>query len=221
MIRHISFDFWDTLYKGNPEFHQKRLEFLSSFLKIRDKDLILKTLNETKNTFDKLGEETLCCIDAKTQIWHFLRKLKPQIGLSEVFDVYWKFYDLLYEHQPIPLFVDEFFDQLEEKGVSLSISCNTGLISGDCVHEILRKTQKSKLFSFMLFSDQIGYFKPSPFFANEIKEFPLCRANEFSQILHVGDNLKTDGKLCKFTGMQFLKVEPKKPDFNQILSLLS
>lgn len=215
MIKHISFDFWDTLFEGNSNYRSERLKLLYEYLD-SDPELIKLNISELKDYFDQLGESTMSCVDPKTQLWHLCSRLSTKVTVDIVTTIQRRLDDLFQSYPPHPLFDLTTLEDLKSKGLSLSISCNTGLISGKAVRQMLN----TDLFDFQLYSDTLGYFKPNPFFAETILHHTHCKADSFEDIVHVGDNLNTDGKMCTLTGMKFLHIRNKNINIELLLNSL-
>lgn len=218
MIKHISFDFWDTLYKGNPNFRKSRANYLNERFGVTEDEVHL-AVKKTKELCDGLSEKTMVCVGATIQAWHLLDNLGfPSIEEATALAHFT--HNNFLENHPIPLFSVDDLLSLKDKGLSISIGCNTGLISGNAVTGMLYDTGVLRLFDFTLFSDRIGHFKPSPFFLQETLLNSGCEANSFQEILHVGDNPNTDGYMCQLTGTNFYNNPKGTLDFTQINNLL-
>jgi FMN phosphatase YigB (HAD superfamily) len=218
VIKHISFDFWDTLYKGNPGFRANRSAFIEKKYGIEPEKTHI-AVKKAKEICDGLSEKTMCTVDATTQAWHLL----DQLGVASIGGARELCYEterFFLDNPPIPLFEVSNLNALKDKGVSISISCNTGLISGSSIVQMLGQTKVLNVFDFTVFSDHIRYFKPNPFFLDYVVRHPQCKANNFEEVLHVGDNDNTDGYLCQLTGANYLKVENRNLDFSEINTFL-
>lgn len=218
MIKHISFDFWDTLYTGNPSFRKLRADFISKQYgcSIDEVNLAVK---KTKQLCDGFSEKTMCCVDDITQNWHLLNNLGfPSIGgakeLSELT------HNVFLSNPPRPLYSIVDLQSIKDMGISISITCNTGLISGYTIGTYLKSLPQNKLFDFKIFSDDVGYFKPNPMIIDAILSHRKCNAVYPNQILHVGDNLNTDGFMCQLTNTNFYNNPKGTLDFSQIFKLL-
>jgi hypothetical protein len=99
---------------------------------------------------------------------------------------------------------------------AVSISCNTGLISGKMIEDFVSDSWLQYHFDFYYFSDQHTYSKPNPLVMQYMLDHRHCFANKSSEILHVGDNLQTDGKLCEITGMEFVYFDKARLNYNEI-----
>lgn len=218
MIKHISFDLWDTLYKGNPQFHKLREEYLHEKFRVSETE-VKSAIKKTKTLCDGTSEKTMWCIDSKTQLWHLLDNLGCA-SIKNAQELFEFTHTTFLNNIPRPTFTKDDLIGLKQSGLSISISCNTGLISGKTVRDMLIETDIYNLFDFCLFSDEIGYFKPNPFFMDMIISIPNCKANHFEEVLHIGDNLNTDGYLCQLTGTNFYNNPKGSIDFTQIYKFL-
>jgi len=218
MIKHISFDFWDTLYVGNPNFRVERAAYIHRKYG-HISAVVHSAVSATKRLCDDTAEKTMCNIDTVTQAWHLLDNLgcasiQGAIELAE------ETHRIFVNNPPVPVFTTKDLNSLKDKGVSISISCNTGLISGSSIVSMLEKTSVLSAFDYTLFSDHIGYFKPSPFFLQRVLDHPSCKADNFEEILHIGDNRNTDGYMCQLTNSNYLFVERGGLDFASIHNYL-
>ena len=78
---------------------------------------------------------------------------------------------------------------LKDQNKRIGLICNTGLTPGFGLRRFLENKRLAKYFEFMIFSDEIGIRKPDPrIFQAAAKSFRL----DPQQIVHIGDNLKSD-----------------------------
>lgn len=93
--------------------------------------------------------------------------------------------------------------ELRDLGKQIGLICNTGLTPGFGLRRFLEREGVAKHFDFMLFSDEIGIRKPNPKIfqiAAQKWRFKPC------EIVHVGDNLKTDVWGAKNAGFKAVYV---------------
>ena len=80
-------------------------------------------------------------------------------------------------------------ESLQRRRKSMALICNTGLTPGIVLRKLLAEEGVAEYFDLMLFSDEVGIRKPDPaifhLVASRLKMEP-------TEIVHVGDNLKTD-----------------------------
>ena len=218
MIKHLSFDFWDTLYAGNPNFRIARAEYIKDMYGFSTEQ-VHTAVKKTKKLCDDTSEKTMCTVDSMTQAWHLLDNLgcasvQGAISLSEATN------SIFLRYPPKKIFHPSELISIRNSGRTISISCNTGLISGNSIVQMLKNTGAYDLFDFTLFSDQINFFKPSPFFMEIIVDHQHSNADKAEDVLHIGDNVHTDGYLCQLTGANYLQNEKGTLDFEQIKTLL-
>ena len=219
MIKHISFDFWNTLYIGNPKFKQSRAEFLSSRYDL-DVSTILSKISSVKNFCDKTSEHTLTAIGSELQYLHLLMSIGVQSKcIRPELNIITRIANALFiEHPPIPIIDWSELEKLKDK-YSISISCNTGFISGQLIDRMLTITGVENYFDFTLFSDLIGHSKPSPLFAEQI--LIESEVEYFNEILHIGDNVNTDGKMCNYTLINYFQNPKDSIDLFQISNIVN
>lgn len=212
MIKHVSFDFWDTLAISNPDYIQKRAEFFSSKYDV-DVDTVKDAIKKITSWCDMIGEQTFTTIPHTTQYLFILREL--EIPYTELSTVLANITRLFKEYPPKCICPFEVLLDLKKDGKTTSITCNTGLTSGDMIYDFLSET--NLVFDREYFSDEERHFKPNPIIASWIIDYhpDVYFANE---ILHIGDNLETDGKLAELTGMQFVHFDKNKMNYCDIFN---
>lgn len=177
----ISYDFWGTLCKSNPDFKNAQNELakkLFNFDSIKfqtRKGVIKEAVDEA---VEKYG-------------FHFNRKkiymdIFQTTSLSTIEEFIKKSDKLFLEFPPI---------QLIEMVPNISgvVSSNTVLIYGDIMYKVIRKYFEPVVCNF---SDELGLSKPR-------KEMFRFKVGEV--FAHVGDNPKTDGA-CEKEGIKFVHI---------------
>lgn len=211
MVQHLSFDLWLTLIKSNPQFKQRRAEFiaerynplgLSSILVfniIRNIDRACDQMNETSgkkvatefmysSILNELGYDALLIND------NLLAEIKSHIN------------ELFYEYQPSLLNDDilKILTQFKSDGLSMNISSNTGFIEGYCLVKSSNLAELFSFFDFLVFSDEINASKPSSeFFENVFRQTNVKK----KEIIHIGDNYSADYIGAKNFGFNALLIE--------------
>lgn len=222
MIKLISFDFWDTLFKGDPRHAEVRVSYLSAEYNL-DPEFVKRTISETKRWCDLMGEQTLTCIPPPTQLY-FLGK---NLGIDDfpIGKVRQIFFQALMYYPPICLLGRDTIDSIRTTlGMRCCISCNTGFMGKRELEWILSQSEIKDSFEFAIFSEQIRVFKPNPLWIGSLQhgwyEQTFNMSLSPQEIIHVGDNDATDGQLARNTGMHFVKVKPKNPDFSPIFEII-
>lgn len=210
MIKHISFDVWNTLITTNPEYAKARAQIISNVAEVSlsEAETCYKTI---KKILDKQAEEGVCedVIDA----WRFL---STWFGLSDSYGDIMRYYAEIEFLHYRPTFNLELVKELRKlsQDFSLSIKSNTNFISGD----VLKKAcefEELDCFDFMHFSDEFLLCKPDPMFFTKTLLEQDDEDCSFDEILHVGDNLICDGK-CVDVGMQFCYVSSPEDLLNKL-----
>lgn len=218
-IRHISFDVWNTLIKGNLAFQPARTSAIASVLPVELADA-KRAYTEVKAHFDDLAEREGKAHTCREVYEELIDRLMSGSGL----EANWfalapilrrKTEELFRQFPPhiLPSTI-ETLRELHGAGYTISIGSNTNFISGTVLAELLDPLVP---FEFKVFSDLDGYAKPHPeFFAMILDKARAVRTSvqpegradlSLSQILHVGDNLICDGKGSVDAGMEFFYVK--------------
>lgn len=80
-------------------------------------------------------------------------------------------------------------ERLKQQKKKIGLICNTGLTPGFGLRSFLSRQGVARYFDLMIFSDEIGIRKPD----SKIFRLAACKLRtKPQQIVHVGDNLKTD-----------------------------
>lgn len=197
MIRHISFDLWLTLIKSNPLFKRKRAELIAGeFCPSKmDAKQIEILIQQKDKIFDRYNEMHGVKIPAKCMYLSILQSIDSQsrnIDLENA--AMWLMQqsnELLLNYPPQLLNeqIPDILGFLRSHIKSLSIGSNTGYMEGEILRMILKNMGIYDFFTFFVFSDEVRVSKPSPAFFR----FILDRVNfPKSDVLHVGDSLKSD-----------------------------
>lgn len=88
---------------------------------------------------------------------------------------------------------------LRKQNMRIGLICNTGITPGFALRRFLSQIGIAEFFDSMIFSDEVGIRKPDPRIfrqaAKELKSKPC-------ELIHVGDNLKTDVWGAKNAGLK-------------------
>ncbi len=194
-ILHYSFDFWNTIVISNPLFKRKRAEYL---LNILNQDL---TINEVNLAFEKVGKDYNRIVEEGSIILkpvELYKKVLEELNcvIPQKLDHLVNEIDQIFLQYP-PSISSGFNDYLEiiiGSKKSISITSNTAFISGSTIKSYLNSIGLAVKFNFFLFSDEVGFAKPTTYIfkklLSNIREYnPYISKNE---IIHIGDNILTD-----------------------------
>lgn len=202
VIKHVSFDVWNTLISANPDFAKARTDFLSAYLqvpatkvnevyrKLKDwSDRRAESHGESQSS-ESLYKALLFNLDRQDMDW------KPvQLGL-----------ELAFANHP-PTFLPEtrqVLKAIQDKGLTLSIGSNTNFIRGAVLRDVVLDGLGVD-WDYWVFSDEQNVSKPHERFWRTVWGYADENAHWPSEVLHVGDNLICDGG-CQKYGIQFQHV---------------
>lgn len=199
MIKHVSFDVWNTLITPNPAYAEARTKFLALALNM-DPAHVKLCYTKIKAIAD--GDAEKNGIAFKTD--ELFQLLYRSIGVFVSPGLHREIRattEQLFKSCPPVLGegVRELMDWLHERGITTSIGSNSNFISGTVMRPFLEE-QLGRPFLTAVFSDLIGSAKPHPEFfdavafkVNVFRDPPIDR----NEILHVGDST-----ICDITGAQ-------------------
>lgn len=205
MLKAITFDFWDTLYKA-PAGQELLDRPISVFHQL------LQQLGRTVEP-DRIRSATQDCwryaheyqlqygldITPRGHIDHILQVLQMELTREEWHQAYQVYTNVLREKPPqLNDGVAETLPRLAEK-YKLGVICNTGISPGKILREIMKADDIFRWFECLTFSDEVKWAKPN------VKIFNYTLENlhvKNSEAAHVGDDLKTDVTGAKMAGMK-------------------
>lgn len=196
---HFSFDLWLTIIKSNPDFKLKRDTLLKDYFSI-DKSLeeVRKVIRYYDVLYNKVSEKTgnhVTRHEIFFVILNALGKNIDDINSDELKAFLNEMDNLFLENQPVLLWenIEKELSEIKNEGKTANILSNTAFIHGDSLRKVLDHLGLSKYFSFMIFSDEVGFSKPNP----KVFDLVFEEANQLKklskkEILHIGDNKKAD-----------------------------
>jgi putative hydrolase of the HAD superfamily len=230
-IKHFSFDLWLTLIKSNPNFKKERCKFFH-----KNFNTLNKPLEEVENVFrvidikcNRINEITGKNIDSEELYLMVIHDLNnnlntfPSINLEEI---NLEMENLVSSYPPI-IFCDSTFEVLksikQNKDVTLSILSNTGFIKGKTIKKYLDYLDLSQFFSFQIYSDEVGFSKPSIEIFNELLLNIYNFRSEIldkKEIMHVGDNYVADICGASSIGINSFQINSNNNSIKNILDAL-
>jgi putative hydrolase of the HAD superfamily len=224
MIQHISFDLWLTLIKSNPLFKCKRAELIVDRFRPKNMDVeqIETLIRQKDKIFDRYNEMYGIKIPSKCMYLNVLQSIDSQPCKLDDEDALWLMQqsnELLMDYPPQLLNeqIPDILNALRAEIGNLNIGSNTGYMEGQILRKVLKKIGIYDFFTFFVFSDEIQASKPSAGFFQSIHD----RANvPKSNILHVGDNRKTDYQGAVNFGFKALLITNPNYTLNDIKSRL-
>ncbi|MFX1571604.1 MAG: HAD family hydrolase [Promethearchaeota archaeon] len=222
MIEAITFDLWNTLFE-NKFYTNIRLKIFTEFLKVRkiscSRENIRKAFNFGLNLSNiNLEKINYRHIYTEERISEVLKILGIRLTNSDKKVIIDEFENVMLSNPPsLKTDVKQTLETLSSK-YKFGLVSNTGITPGKIIKKVLKKYNILNLFQILVFSDEIGFYKPcSILFKTVIKEFN-CKP---SNIIHIGDILETDVKGAKKCNMRTVWIndsnyqnsEEIKPDY--------
>jgi HAD superfamily hydrolase (TIGR01549 family) len=211
MLKAITFDFWDTLYKAPPTrelaFHrvaafQKALVELGYSL---DVEAIRTAVRAASRFALQYQRDQGLDITPRGQLDCILQYLRVDLGREDWLRVYEEYTTLLRHHPPrlndgvsetLPVLADRY---------KLGVICNTGTSPGRILREIMEKDGILGWFQFLAFSDEVGWAKPNA----KIFQYALDHLQVANrEAAHIGDDSCTDVVGARNAGMMTIWLAP-------------
>lgn len=225
LIKHISFDLWDTIFKSTKGSGNLRTQMVFENPKYNTLNKSLEEVtiivNSVKKHCDALGVVSGICVSPFEQSLQIYSKLNGGILFpKDIEDLENDLADLLLQCGVTLMEsnLTEILEDIKSRNITINISCNTGLYGGVTLRKLLNANGLLSLFDFTLFSDEIKYFKPNPRFFEKVALKSKYSKNE---ILHVGDNQITDYEGATLSGMKALLFTPKTPNYEKIYEFIN
>jgi len=209
-VKAVTFDLWETLLFEKNGYSIQRsdarcknlAQALNNFgIKI-SKEHVAQALDETVSSLVKIWETNrdVSHIEQLKLIIKCLTKGALTLNDECISELSYAYTSPIFE---IPPYINpdapNVLKWLKDQNKQTAIICNTGLTPGFALRNFLEKNGIAKYFDLMLFSDEIGFRKPHP----KIFEIAAEKLNaEPCEIIHVGDNLKTDVMGAKNAGFK-------------------
>ena len=222
MIKAITFDLWNTLFK-DKSYSKYRLEVLIKFLQARTLFYDFERIKQAYDTyFSHLGynpeNASYFHIYNKERVLNLLKALNLELTSSNVQKIT-KIMEESMLRDP-PSLKDGVKETLEGLApyYKIGIISDTGITPGYVIRKVLDEYNILQYFQATIFSDEIGFYKPhSHPFKKALKKLK-CKPDHS---IHVGDLLQTDVIGAKAFGMRAiwlndtnqLKLPEIRPDY--------
>jgi FMN phosphatase YigB (HAD superfamily) len=215
-IKHYSFDFWNTIAYSNSEFKKKRAELVAGLIKnnfsISD---VSEAFAKVGTTYNKQQESGLGILSPFNLLDKVLNELTPSISYYDLNSLKFEIDSLFLKYPPhLDNNLNSIIERIQFHGKTCSITSNTAFISGDVIWQFLSDAKLLDNFSFTLFSNDVGFGKPS----SKMYEHLYLKAKVIhpqlkkSEVLHIGDNEVADYKGALEFGLKSFQFNVK-PNF--------
>lgn len=197
--KHISFDLWLTLIKSNPLFKEKRNLLFKEFFSIeRHIDEVAATIRKFDVLTNVINEKVGRNFDTFEIYYLIINELGRDISRfskNHLEEFYRLTENLLMQNVPMLLDQDiiTMLHSLKESGKTINVLSNTAFIKGISLRKVLLHHEIDQFFNFQVYSDEIGYSKPSmEIYAYTYDKIKQLGPIEKNQVLHIGDNVISD-----------------------------
>lgn len=209
-VKHISFDVWGTIFKGNPAYSQARAEIISTIW-LSDThsneqiETVKSAFKEVKRTVDQWEDWTLRATPNEFRQLMVLEKIMPEckdkMGILKSPQWQSLFHELALEHPPILIHesIKQVFKFCKEHNIHRSIFSNSALLNARTMRCILHDKHGLEWES-DYFSEEKGHHKPSPLAFFDVWKEGGSKVMEF--MMHVGNSMEHDIIPANNFGMQ-------------------
>lgn len=202
--KHYSFDLWMTLIKSNPMFKRARAEYFQDHFNrkkksIKEIEAIFREVDLMCNWTNETVGGSIDALEMYSMVLHKIDYDLEPLSLRDLQSIYHTVESIFFKYEPV-LFdgsTREVLDRLNKNGATLSILSNTGFIQGHTLRKVLSRLEVSKLLNFQIYSDEVGCSKPMAtiftLLTQGVSQIRVHDPVQFSEIVHIGDNLYADG----------------------------
>ena len=213
MIKAITFDFWNTLYviPADQSLSERRVKDMGTVLEAAGLKVAPQLMREAfkygwyKAWYQQraYGKE----ISPSGQVQYIIEKLGVKLSSATEDKIFLAYTGTLLEVPPVINHdVLETLPALAQK-YKLAIICNTGATPGTVLRKIVNKDKLDVYFKVMVFSDEVGFAKPS----TQIFNYTLQHLGiENHAAVHIGDDPITDAIGAKRAGMTSVWLAPEE-----------
>jgi len=224
--KHYSFDMWLTLIRSNLQFKQQRARYFhhkhNSLQKpleeieriFRQVDLLCTSVNEATGKNIDADELYLIVIGLINDGQASLHDIDLETLFADMDELLFKYLPILYSDDTAQVLA-----QLKQPGVTMSILSNTGFIKGNSLRQVIQKLGIAQYFDFQLYSDEAGLYKPNKaFFERMLSEIAAIRDIRLQDIIHIGDNPRTDVYGAGQVGINSMLVNSNNIGINKLVT---
>jgi len=208
-ITHITFDFWQTLFRSNPDYKVSVItaikKYVEQFASINyEEEWLINRYEEIKKVSNEMEALTGVAVSATHRHMMFFRLIEVPISL--VTEDYMSMLEEIFLKFPPISIVDNMIELLDEMNRSyhIGIISNTGMIPGNVLRQLFNDVEGTDIN--FIFSDEVHYAKPNRAIFNraltQFSSIPKSRANW----LHVGDDDICDIKGARDMGGRAFKI---------------
>jgi HAD superfamily hydrolase (TIGR01549 family) len=218
MLKAITFDFWNTLYKAAPYAFPLRRKFMFEVFAKNHIDVSVEQVDEAeevaRQNWNRIWREEYRTPPAADWVRWMLDELLITLPPAD-FDALADYFDRsLLEADPGPTLIDgaaETVQRLAQR-YKLGVISDSGLSTGKTLRYFLRRDGLFDCFSCTTFSDEVGVSKPH----QRIFQITLDRLGvRPHEAVHMGDLTHSDIAGAKAIGMRAIRLTANYDDANR------
>jgi putative hydrolase of the HAD superfamily len=209
MIRAITFDFWNTLYRAAAYARPLRTRFLFDIFARNQIDVTPDQVDEAdevaRNEWNRIWREDYRTPSAAEWVQWMLEALMIQLPQDD-FNALARYFDRsLLEADPGPTLLDGAADAVRRlaRHYRLGVISDAGLSAGRTLREFLIRDQLIDCFAHLTFSDELGMAKPHARAFLSTLDHLQAKPHE---AVHVGDLTRSDIAGAKSVGMKTVRI---------------
>jgi len=210
--KHYSFSLWKTLIVSHPDFKWQMAKYFAEHFNPTVKSIeeiirIFKVVDDTCSFTNEIIGQKIDAFEMYAMVL-FQLKYKEPVEMQSIYSncvkLFEKYPPILIEQDILPV-----LRSLKQHS-TISIISNTGFIKSTEIRYVLQNLGIKWLIDFDIYSDEIGYSKPSTIAYNHLlhKIEEINPGIEESSILHIGDNPNADGVGAKNAMIDFILFNP-------------
>lgn len=221
MLKAITFDFWNTLYKAAPYAHPLRRRFLFEVFAKHQIDVTTEQVDAAeevaRTAWNRVWREDYRTPPAAEWVRWMLDELLIQLP-PEDFNALADYFDRsLLEADPGPALIDGAAETVQRLAghYRLGIISDSGLSTGKTLREFLKRDGLLECFTCTTFSNEVGVSKPH----RRIFDYTLERLGaQPYEAVHVGDLTHSDIAGAKSVGMFAVRMAANYDDPNRAVA---
>lgn len=195
MIKAVTLDFWDTIFKMDFEIDlnglriKKLEEILKKYNVALPQEDVIKIYREVHKEFDRRWIEDCVTLTTAEVLTMILEKIPVKISDDDFNMLVDVFQNAILVNPPALMDGSKKAIEQMAKKYKLGIISDTGFSPGKVLKKILEENGIINYFSVMIFSDEFGRSKP---FEGNFKHAADVLGCSISEMAHIGDNERTD-----------------------------
>jgi HAD superfamily hydrolase (TIGR01509 family) len=208
-LRLVSFDLWSTLTVGSEAYKRRRAELAARAFDRPDLDAVRSAIDAADAELDELTELTGHQYGFAERIGRTRELLGAAELPADIFGTLRAEMGRAFARH-LPTLTEptlpETLAGLRHLGLRIAITSNTGYVPGRLLRPVLDRLGILRLTDHLVFSDEVGYAKPSP---RIFRQLANGAGGGPAETLHVGDNRRADYEGALAAGLHALWYRPR------------